>query len=98
MQHLMIIGHRWFQKTYGNTYNTAQIIVDGETVHKTQMQYGYGEHYLDIAADWLEANGYMPERRHYANGGSEPMWQYFRDDRGVKYLYQTIDVQRKKDL
>jgi hypothetical protein len=93
-----IIGRRWFEKTNGNTYNTAQIIVDGEPVHKTDFQYGYGNQFEWIALQWLEENGYMPDRRHYPNGGGAPGWQYFRDERGLNYHVEAIDVQRKKDL
>jgi hypothetical protein len=95
---VLIVGRRWFQKTYGNTYNTATIYVDGKFVHKTAKQYGYGEHFLTIAADWLEQNGYMPEREHHANGSAEPIWAYFRDRHGAAYHYETIDVTREKDL
>jgi hypothetical protein len=91
-----IIGRRWFQKTYGNTYNTAQIIVDGETVEITPRQYGYGDHYLTIAAEALERRGLLA-LRHYENGGFEPLWQW-AEANGVKFTYSTIDVARQKDL
>ncbi len=93
-----IIGKRWFQKTYGNTYNTVQIIVDGETVAKLPKAYGYGDYYAQRAEDWLEENGYMPGREHHENGSKEPGWRYFRDDRNIPYNYQAIDVSREKDL
>ena len=96
MTSLTIIGRRWFQKTYGNTSNTAQIIVDGETLVTTPRQYGYGEHYLDIAADTLERMGLIT-RQQYANGGHQPLWQWAQEN-GVKFSYQTIDVARQKDL
>ena len=98
MQSLMIIGRRWFQRGSGNTYHTATIYVDGKCIHKSEITYGYGEHFLHTAGEWLEANGYMPERRHWHNGGADPLWKYFRDDRGVNYSVETIDVDRKKDL
>ncbi len=33
VQSITILGRRWFQKSYGNTYFTAQILVDGKKVH-----------------------------------------------------------------
>lgn len=98
MQSLTIIGRRWFSRPNGNTYHTAQIIVDGETVAKTPMQYGYGNQYVWTAGQWLEDNGYMPERKHHDNGSGESLFTYFRDDRGVAYEDITIDVDRKRDL
>lgn len=96
MTSLTIIGRRWFQKSYGNTYNTAQIIVDGEMVAKTPRQYGYGEHYLTIAGETLERMGLLALQKH-DNGSHQPLWQWAADN-GVKFSYQTIDVPREKDL
>ena len=96
MTSLTIIGRRWFQKSYGNTYNTAQIIVDGETVEKTPRQYGYGDHYLTIAAQALERRGLLT-LRHYDNGSFEPLWQW-AEANGVKFTYSPIDVPREKAL
>lgn len=31
---LEVIGKRWFQRSYGNTYHTATIIVNGEKTEK----------------------------------------------------------------
>lgn len=93
-----IIGRRWFQKSYGNTYNTASIYVDGKLLHKTLKHYGYGEHYLTVAEEWLEANGYMPDREHHSNGSAEPSWQYFRNKHHLEFHYESIDVSREKDL
>lgn len=96
MRTLTIIGRRWFRRGPGGTYHTAQIIVNGRTVHKTEEAYGYGEGYEQSAWDWLEANGYALRRR-YGNGGSEAPWQYCQD-RGITYERQAIDVPREKDL
>lgn len=96
MQSLTIIGRRWFQKSYGNTYNTAQIIVDGETVAKTPRQYGYGDHYLTIAAQELERMGLLT-LEHSQNGSFTPLWRW-AEENGVKFTSQTIDVPRERDL
>jgi hypothetical protein len=37
-----IEGRRWFQKTWGNTYNTVRIFKDGELIADLPMKYGYG--------------------------------------------------------
>lgn len=92
-----VIGRRWFRRGYGGTYHTAEIIVDGVTVHKTPMQYGYGNQYEETAAQWLEAQGYIT-RKAYASGGHSPLWRVIRDDMGLAWNSQAIDVSRQKDL
>lgn len=54
MKTLTIIGRRWFQRTYGNTYNTAEVLINGKHAFKTVRQYGYGDHFRTIAMDALE--------------------------------------------
>ena len=66
---ITILGRKWWDKQNGNTYNTAQIMVNGETVGKTPFQYGYGDHYVDpmgvtqrlgTAFDSTYVNDYLP--------------------------------------
>lgn len=83
---LEIIGRRWFQKSFGNTYHTATIIVNGEEL-KSDITYGYGNHYLTTAADLLRDNGYdIPED----SGQAFALM--------TKYEHDAIDVRRRKDL
>ena len=83
---LKIYGKRWFQKSYGNTYHTVTVIVNGEEM-KSGIAYGYGNHYLQTAADMLRNAGYdIPEN----NGESYAMM--------TKYEHDAEDVKRKKDL
>lgn len=76
---ITVLGRKWWDKENGNTYHTAQVMVNGETVGKTEFQYGYDDHYLQSAAEWLEKNGYIT-RKHYGNGGSQPLWAHCRDN------------------
>lgn len=83
---LKIYGCRWFQKSYGNTYHTTTVIVNGEEM-KSGITYGYGNHYLQTAADMLRNAGYdIPEN----NGEAYAMM--------TKYDHEATDVKRKKDL
>ena len=83
---LKIYGRRWFQKSYGNTYHTVTVIVNGEEM-KSGITYGYGNHYLQTAADLLRSAGYdIPEN----NGEAYAMM--------TKYEHEAADVKRKKDL
>ena len=83
---LEVIGKRWFQRSYGNTYHTATIIVNGEEL-KSDIKYGYGTAYLQTAADTLRENGYdVP----VDNGKAYHMM--------CKYKHSVEDVKRMKDL
>lgn len=84
---ITILGRKWFDKVNGNTYNTAQIMVNGETVGKTEFQYGYGDYYVQAAGDWLEKNGYIT-REQYTWGGSQPLWNYCSDN-GIHFEYSA---------
>jgi len=75
---ITVLGRKWWDKVNGNTYNTARVMVNGVTVGKTEFQYGYGDFYVQAAAEWLEKNGYIT-RKHYDNGGSEALWTYCSD-------------------
>lgn len=83
---LEVIGRRWFQKSYGNTYHTTTVIVNGEEL-KSDIEYGYGNAYLQTAVDLLSANGYeVPSDNLEA----------FR--MVCEYPHNAKDVDRKKDL
>jgi hypothetical protein len=93
MQHqntLHISGRRWFQKTYGNTYHTASIYINGQLVHKTPMEYGYGDMYLQTAVDWLKEHGHLPANAEYGT-------RYLRYDSGYLFTHDVADV-LKRDL
>lgn len=92
---LHIEGRRWFQTTYGNTYHSVRIWINGEQVAYLPFQYGYGEGFLQTALDWLDDNGYI-KREEYSNGSKAYGTLFLRE--GLGGTYSVIDVQRKKDL
>lgn len=93
---LVIVGRRWFDRVNGNTYHTAEIIVNGQSVHRTGRAYGYGEQYVESAAVWLEQEGYIKREQH-ANGSHEPLWRYCAD-RKIAFTYFAVDLPKKGDL
>jgi len=97
MRSLVVIGRRWFQRGPGNTYHSAEIIIDGNQVHKIDYAYGYGDQYLWNAFEWLEKEGYLATPRHRSNGGVEAPWRW-AERNNVQLAYNATDVQRKKDL
>lgn len=89
---ITIIGRRWFQSTYGNTYFSSEIYVNGELVHRIDFEYGYGSMYKQSAFEWLQENEFISlERR------TQPSWQYCQDN-NIELIDSVTDVQRKKDL
>jgi hypothetical protein len=91
-KHLEIHGRRWVSGTHGNTYHTAEIFIDGKLVHKTKIDYGYGDQYIASAVEWLVKNKYLPKM-----WLQEPIW-HLRDDYGVQTKYYATDVKRQRDL
>lgn len=91
-------GVRWFQKTYGNTYQTAYISVvkNGRYVElgHTGMNYGYGDHYLVSAGEWLIENGYIESDQ---NSGYY-LTRLNMLDLGLPLTCEAVDVKRKKDM
>lgn len=93
---ITIFGRRWFDRTYGNTYFSAEIVIDGEHVHRIEFEYGYGDQYLAAAFDWLDENGYTSRERH-TSGAAENPTRYCREH-GIALVYDVADVSRKRDL
>lgn len=46
---LEIIGRRWFRKAHGNTYHSAEVVVNGYSVGRVDFAYGYGSQYVETA-------------------------------------------------
>lgn len=87
---ITVIGRRWYDGC--DTYNTAAIIVDGEWIHTIPFGYGYEDHYLTRAMDWLEEQNVITrESRH------ESLWMYGART-GCKVFYEAVDVTRRRDL
>lgn len=55
---IFIEARQWLDKTYGNSYFSARVHVDGETIAYLPFQYGYETAYQYAAFDWLRDNGY----------------------------------------
>lgn len=99
MQEIRVLGRRWFQRTYGNTYHAADIWVtfaDGTTQKLfADFTYGYGEQYLETALETLaEAGLAQPQDTRY---GRETLREYCKRN-GIALEYRALDVARKRDL
>ena len=92
---IVIVGRRWFQRTYGNTYFSAVAYLDGKQVAQIDFEYGYGDHYADEMTTKLENLDLIPKR--VANPHNPAPWRHFQD-LGIEFSYTATDVNRKKDL
>lgn len=86
---LGVYGRLWRDR-YGNTYFTAQIVVNEYEVGTLPLQYGYGNQYVQAAAEWLAKHGYI-------SSDKEPL-HYYCSKHGIVFEYEAEYVSRKKDL
>lgn len=96
-QSIVVQGRRWRQRTYGNTYHTVSVIVDGEHIGTSPITYGYGDHYMQTAHEILVEKGVLPEPERYPSGARQPLWRQCQE-MVIALHYDAIDVARKKDL
>ena len=75
MKNLTITAKEWFDKANGNSYFSARIECDGKLITILPFQYGYGDHYIDIANDWLAENNYIASPKG-PYGSRNPLWRY----------------------
>lgn len=87
-----VIGRRWFDRTYGNTYFSAQILIDGVPVEGIDYEYGYGDQYAWEAIGKAEKAGLIPPREE-----GEPNWMW-AERTGIALHCAVSDVSRKRDL
>lgn len=86
-KNITVIGRRWFQRLYGNTYHTVTVITDKDTLQSPQT-YGYGDHYLQTACEMLDKAGYDIQW---------PLWKACQDKK-IRLVTDVTDVNRQKDL
>ena len=94
---IVLVGRRWFNRTFGNTYHSVEIIVDGKNVHKIDYAYGYGSQWEYNARVWLDKNGYLPGIENRDGTPGESLWRYC-ERMAIEYVTTVTDVPRKKDL
>jgi hypothetical protein len=86
-----IYGKRWFDRVNGNTYHTAEVEVNGTTLGKSPMTYGYDEQYLQTGKEILLKHYDLP----IGMTERSPMWQL--RDYGVT-LTKYVSDGLKRDL
>lgn len=91
-----ITAREWFDKANGNSYFSATIEIDGQHVGDLPFQYGYGDHYLDMANGWLDEHDYIDNPRH-ENGTRTPLRLYC-EKHGITLYNVKIENCRKREL
>lgn len=85
-----ISARKWWQKSYGNTYNTVLLYLDNGNTVLLPFAYGYGDNCLQRAEEWIKENCQYP------NPDKLCGTRFIREVVGA--TYEIIDVERKKDL
>ena len=70
----------WFDKVNGNSYFAATAIINYQMKTERRFilpfQYGYGDHYIDMAKQHMNKQGYLKDLKKYDIGGFESLWGY----------------------
>ncbi len=70
-----IQAKEWFDRSAANSYFSANVTVNfglpDAFTFPIPFQYGYDEHYIDIAQKELSKRGYLPN-----NDNNERLWRY----------------------
>ena len=78
-----IIALEWFDRINGNSYFSATIILNYGMKDEKEVilpfQYGYGDHYIDMANQELIKQGYREGQRH-ENGSYPVLWRYCKEN------------------
>ena len=96
-ENIIIIGKEYFDSINGNSYHTSEVFVDGNMIGKSNVTYGYGDHYQQTAIEVLKSKGYLKDLIQYKNGGSEALYQYC-DRKGIKLITRKIEGLKRKQL
>lgn len=95
MKTLDVNAKEWFDKVNGNSYFSAVVTIDygmdSEKSFTLPFQYGYGEHYLEMAKETLIKEGIVKFDENV------PLWSYCRDN-GIILRKTKQENCRKKDL
>ena len=79
-----INAKEWFDKMYGNSYFAANVTLNfgmsDQQSFVLPFQYGYGDHYIDMANQYMIKNSIISGERH-ENGSYSALWRYCEDNK-----------------
>ncbi len=80
VQSIDINAYEWFDKVNGNSYFSANVCINyGLKTEKNivvPFQYGYGDHYKDMAFRALADANLIHDVKTYEHGGTEGIWNF----------------------
>ena len=82
-----ISAKEWFDRVNGNSYFSAHISIDGKYTARLPYQYGYGDHYIDMASQWLDENRIIDNKRN-SNGSRTGLSYYCRENGIILVSYK----------
>jgi hypothetical protein len=86
MIRFVVIGRRWFDRRFGNTYHRVSILDTTTGVwYTSEIEYGYGEQYRQTAYDLA-----MQKQLYHGD--------YLDFSRDPAIAFFVCDVARKRDL
>jgi hypothetical protein len=91
-----VVAKTWRDKKFGNTYNSTDVLVNGDLVARLPFAYGGGSMPEQRAVEWLVKNGFI-HAEEYKHGGYPSLWRLAEDLNFSKYV-DTTSVSRKNDL
>lgn len=95
-------GRKWFNKSEGNTYHTAEVLLNDKVIAKVTYSYGYDEMWLINALEELERVKDAHNLPAFTDNHGRKLTprRYFEKLESHGFIVGTkcIDVQRKKDL
>ena len=91
MRSIFIEARQWHDRTYGNSYYSAQVFIDGEHVLSTGMNYGYEYQYEhDVARELIKLE-LLPDT---CDSGYS-MRAYCRDN-GIDFYSVRYDTKKRE--
>ena len=88
------IETRHWTDSFGNTYWTGELYLNGEEVHAESFEYGYGSQSKHVIIENAVKLGKLPRSK-----DKEVVWKYLNRVVGPKNWEHTdLEVSRKRDL
>jgi hypothetical protein len=94
-----INAKEWFDKVNGNSYFSAKITLNYGTeeaqTYDLPFQYGYSDHYIDMANQYLIKEGIIKGERH-DNGCYSPLWRYCKDNKIILRTSKQANCKKRE--
>ena len=93
---LEINAKEWLDKVNGNSYFSAVAVLDDVVVAVLPFQYGYGDHYIDMAFADMQASGALTND-HNLCGHARIVGRYCEENK-IKLITNKQEGCLKRDL